>query len=217
MTIRSKKEEKEALLGIRKEAERYFLNSVPSHDFNHVKRVVMYARKISPEKYLFLTEAAAWLHDIGRIMEKKGVGKCGIDHAFESAKIASKILDKYGFEKKEKMAITGAIARHNKLNAEDDTKIAILLKDADRLDGIGAIGIIRAIMDKHDMRIYIGRKDLQGCKTDEKSIQTVYGGIKRHSEFYRMLRIKKAKKMAKRGNEFISYFKKLLDQEIRDI
>jgi uncharacterized protein len=86
----------------------------PSHDFSHVERVYNLCKKIAKtEKNVDfkILQLAALLHDIGR--KKENLDKSGrIDHAIESAKMAEKILKKFGFPKEKIEKVKEAIISH---------------------------------------------------------------------------------------------------------
>ncbi|WP_456483899.1 HD domain-containing protein [Methanopyrus kandleri] len=114
----------------------------PSHDFEHVKRVVGLCEFIrrkeggDPE----ILRAAAWLHDIGRPAEERS----GEDHAEVSAEIAEDLLPRVGFPSDKLGEVTHAIRAHRfSTGPEPRTLEAKILQDADNLDALGAVGIAR--------------------------------------------------------------------------
>jgi putative nucleotidyltransferase with HDIG domain len=66
-----------------------------------LKGFIIYVKKIAKSEKnvdFEVLELAALLHDIGR--KKEDLDKTGrIDHAIESAKMAEKILEKFGFQR----------------------------------------------------------------------------------------------------------------------
>ena len=116
------------------------------HGWEHMKRVVDYAKKIAKELCPGLIDdvvIAACFHDVGRISDGGGN-----EHAFESAKIAEEIIPKYwpGADLK---SILFAIKHHSDIVGEKGgdpviynynlppgvkPEIAMCLWDADRLD-----------------------------------------------------------------------------------
>ena len=118
----------------------------PSHDLEHVRRVVALARHIARVEGAdeVLVGCAAYLHDIARVEEDAG----GEDHAVAGARHAREVLSGSGiFTKTEVDGICDAIASHRfRSGPEPATLEARCLFDADKLDALGAVGIGRAYM-----------------------------------------------------------------------
>jgi uncharacterized protein len=110
--------------------------------FSHVDRVRGNALLIArTERYADLeaVQVAALLHDIGRTN-----GESKIDHGGNGARIADEFLAHHTNLSKEKIEeICNAIRHHNK-NRIGEGKLLDILRDADILDLLGAIGIMRA-------------------------------------------------------------------------
>ncbi len=117
-----------------------------AHDFKHVDRVRGWARQIAEnEGYgnLDLVEAAALLHDIGLAhVEQRN------HHAQKGAEIATDYLKEQGlFTDKEIAIIAEAIRCHNSMSGGG--KLGEIIRDADKLELFGAIGIMRAFTSKY--------------------------------------------------------------------
>ncbi|MEO7019706.1 MAG: HD domain-containing protein [Ktedonobacteraceae bacterium] len=113
----------------------------PAHGWEHVRRVYNLALRIAEEEGAdtLITGAAALLHDIGRLVHKKGV-----HHAELSVEESRQILARYPLEPEQVEAILHAIVAHSfSQGVEPRTLEARVLRDADRLDALGAIGIMR--------------------------------------------------------------------------
>ena len=127
-----------------------YFESGDGHGFDHVDRVYNMALKISESEDVDMdvVRAAVLLHDVARHKEDKinvPVGSIGnICHAEEGAKMAPGILREMGFPEEKVEKVVRAIAVHRyskKLKAE--SREAEILQDADRLDALGAIIIVR--------------------------------------------------------------------------
>jgi putative nucleotidyltransferase with HDIG domain len=127
-----------------------------AHDWKHVFRVRNNILKIAKaEKYsrLDLAEAAALLHDIGLPSTKKQS-----EHGAVGAVLAEKFLkEKKLFSEKEIAEITNAIRFHNKKD-EGEGKLLHMLRDADVLDMLGTVGIMRGFMSRHFQPDYDPKK-----------------------------------------------------------
>lgn len=120
-----------------------------AHNMEHIDRVYNMALKIAGKEKnvnLDILKAAALLHDIARTKEDDDkTGKTC--HARESAKMAKTILEKLDFDNKEIGDIQHCILAHRyKNNFYPKTIEAKILFDADKLDSLGAIVIMRAGM-----------------------------------------------------------------------
>ena len=129
------------------------LKSAPGcHDWDHTSRVFHNAIQIAEgEKKehnidMLIVQAAALLHDIGRIEELKESGR--ICHAALGFKLAPSILRECGFSDETVIAnIAECVKRHRFRgeNQKPETVEQKIIFDADKLDSIGAVGIGRAI------------------------------------------------------------------------
>lgn len=132
---------------------------MPGHGLDHSIRVVNNAGLICEGEGMdpFIHVAAAWIHDIGRIVEWNAMDRgVKIPHAESSAIQVPDILhpfrDALGIVTIEE--IQRAVTRHMMLNQPDDSIVDKTLKDADRLDTIGAIGIMRTLMHRNNFPPY---------------------------------------------------------------
>ena len=114
------------------------------HGMDHINRVVRMARKIALGEGIdpFVPVAAAYLHDT---IDEKLVAN--VDEAKEELWT---YLEKNEFDDADIVTIMDVISNISFAHTLDDgpvrlTKVAEIVRDADWLDAIGAIGIIRAI------------------------------------------------------------------------
>lgn len=116
-----------------------FSNDSTGHDYFHLERVVKNATKIATEEdaNLFITIAAAWLHDIA-------------DHKLtnnpeKELNELLQFLNQLGLQYSQIEAIMTIIDTTSYSKGVIPTTIeGKIVQDADRLDAIGAIGIARA-------------------------------------------------------------------------
>ena len=123
-----------------------------AHDFSHVLRVKKWAEKLAKlEKVdLFKIQMVALLHDVGRGRENY---KKGLAHAEMSAILVRPFLEQFEeISSEDCNDIIIAVARHSKGRSKD-TWLTQVFQDADRLDGLGLIGIMRATSFYSRMKI----------------------------------------------------------------
>ena len=115
-----------------------------AHGFEHVNRVYHLAMSLSEQEHAdgFIVGMAALLHDLGRTT--RGPAR---SHAERSAQLAKKLLASYDLPLDVQHAILHAILahsyRHGTLPATLEARV---LYDADRLDSLGACGVMRWAM-----------------------------------------------------------------------
>lgn len=113
----------------------------PAHGWEHIHRVYRLALHIARLENAdsFIAGTAALLHDIGRLSHESRQ-----HHAELSETLASELLSVYPITSEQKDAILHAILAHSySRGIEPHTLEARVVRDADRLDGLGAIGILR--------------------------------------------------------------------------
>ena len=115
----------------------------PAHDLAHVRRVVNTAKRLAVESgaRLDVVVPAAWLHDV--VLVPKNDLRRSRASAL-SAEAAVKYLAEIKYPSADLAAIGHAIHAHSfSANVRPETLEAEVVQDADRLDGLGAIGIAR--------------------------------------------------------------------------
>jgi uncharacterized protein len=141
------------LIGKTREFVTSFLEGEPSsHDMGHIDRVEALCLEIQKEEGgdPLILHLAALLHDVGIIKEHEEGG----DHALYSAEIASEFLGKAGVEIEIIEAVAACILTHRFSGGQSpDTIEARILQDADRLDALGAVGILRAVFSMGALRM----------------------------------------------------------------
>lgn len=138
-------------------------NPAPAHEFDHSERVREWAVKIAKAEKanVFLCELAALVHDVGRAIEKQHPGVRHHELSYNILRVwfaTDDVLSQ--LSKQEKMNVLYSVRNHWN-NAATKYFEAVVLRDADKLDTFGTIGIKRtyesfkdnmpAIM--HDFRI----------------------------------------------------------------
>jgi putative nucleotidyltransferase with HDIG domain len=197
---------------------------VIAHDFKHVDRVRNWALEIAKaEKYndLEKVEAAALLHDVGR-----GFNGRDFDHGKIGANKASIFLQKNKLFKTDEIAeICQAIKFHNRHNGIDP--LVCIIRDADKLDMMGATGLIRGFTAQADWPVNDG-KNIKGkaWQKDFKYFQKRFtkgldsgdylvDQINFQISAYQLLKTKTAKNIAKPLIMFMKDFILQMEKEIK--
>ena len=115
------------------------------HGWPHILRVLNIAREIHKTEGgdFDVIEVAVLLHDIGRNIEHS----LNEHHALLSARISKSYLKKLGVCEKHSNAVSHIIMSHSfSLGVVPRTIEAKILSDADKIDALGAVGVIRAFL-----------------------------------------------------------------------
>ena len=117
---------------IRKADESLIALGFTEHSFAHVGIVAANSRYILetlgyPEREVELVQIAAWLHDIGNLVNR-------VDHSQSGAVMAFRILDKMGMDPAEISEIVTAIGNHDEGTGTPVSPMAAALILADKSD-----------------------------------------------------------------------------------
>lgn len=195
-----------------------------AHDFKHVDRVRNWALQIARgEGYqdTEVVEAAALLHDIGLPYVKERS-----EHSEAGAQVASRFLRENGFFPEEKIKeIADAIRFHSSIR-HGKGKLLEILRDADMMDALGAVGIMRAFTSKSYKQEY-NPEDIKGMTwgmtgkdidilLDEKGEvgEYIIDQINLQTAYYDNLFTETARKLVKPLIEFMKNYVVQLEQEI---
>lgn len=170
----------------------------PSHDREHLKRVISYG-SILQMVYggdLAVIKAAARLHDLARADTQLR----GRESALESARQARMILEQASFPQEKIHLTCQIIAEHDQPEIRPTTIEGRILKDADFLDGFGARGILRSLL-------WAGERG----ESLEEAIRRLKEKMPARVA---SLEFPESKKVAKREYRFVELFLSLLEQPI---
>lgn len=126
-----------------------------AHDYDHLVRVMAIANTIQAHEGgdLPTIRAAVAFHDIGQERERRHGG----DHAFIGADMAAELLINTLFPQQAIPGVQQAIREHRMTGGvAPKTLEGRILYDADKIDGLGAIGIGRLYMitGRHNQKVY---------------------------------------------------------------
>ncbi len=182
------------------------------HDVKHAIRTAVLAKKIAEKEEYDSeeAEAAGLLHDVGRTVKDSK-----IPHGHQGAPIARALLEKYtDFSEEAKKRIVQAIYVHSELTTEG--KLNNILQDADKLDGLGAIGISRAYMTHYHKIDYEPKNIIPAPDNYYGKTKTAHEQIAMQMLWNDMLYTQTAKNIAKPRYEFMKRFMEEFKREVEE-
>ena len=196
---------------------------VNHHDFKHVDRVRNWALQIAASEGFEeteLVEIAALMHDIGLAYVKDRK-----QHGEKGAKIAGRFLRENNLLPEEQIVqVTAAIENHTRM-MEDGDQLLDILQDADMLEAVGAVGIMRAFTSKAGWSEY-NPDNIKGtmwgkCGEKYRSVffpgpaeRTVVDQINLQIHYYDNLATNTARRLAEPLTQYMKDFILQLEKEI---
>ena len=162
---------------LRNKVEEYFSKDASGHNIDHLERTLKYALYLQSKEGgdVVVVAVSAFIHDIHRIL---GAEQNKFISPKESLPVVEEFLDEIDLTKQQREHIFYAIEHHEEylfgeggVNVQDiESKI---LQDADNLDAIGAVGIVRTF--KYGMAHNVVDYDPSGILNNDdlmKSLET---------------------------------------------
>ena len=181
-----------------------------THHIDHIIRVHKLCLKIAKTEKtnLFILEAAAILHDLGRFLDDKED-----KHEIKSAEKAKEILEGLKIDNETISSICDAIISHRySKGIIPQTIEGKILQDADKLDALGAIGIARVLCYKPNQTLYNFNSDKKDF--ENQSGFALYHFYEKILKLDKLLYTQKAKEIAKERIAFTRVFLEKLKEEI---
>jgi putative nucleotidyltransferase with HDIG domain len=174
-----------------------------AHDYSHImavtKNAIDIAKKIKDPIDPFVLICGALLHDIGRINSTSGSFH-GIDGGSRAEEYMESLIDDEYIIRK----ITRIVVRHTpKSFIAPETPEEKIVYDADAMDRLGVIGMIRGVMDKKGTIHSILTEKMSSRMDDYKRM---------NYEESRVL----AKNLHKQTIEMVKYLKESMDSRYKD-
>lgn len=146
-----------------------------AHDLNHIKRVVKSAKAIAQQERanMAVVVPAAWLHDCVTFPKNHPDNKRSSQIAADTA---VEYLRSVGYDEQYLDAIHHAICAHSySAKITPESLEAKVVQDADRLDGLGAIGVSRCMLvaGKLDSKIYHDIDPFCGSRLPDSKVAAV--------------------------------------------
>jgi len=176
----------------------------------------------------FYFEIAGYCHDLGRVEEQE-LGPVlrtppgNLGHAEYSVKPAKKFLDRIGITGTVRNQIIGAVGVHSVKKYSGPNKIASVLQDADRKDGLGEWGVIRVAVFNAEVDIkeselkngfeFVIRKIENILEKDATTMERFLIGLSHTLQWYEdLLNTKSAEKLLKDDYLYAKEFYKKISE-----
>jgi uncharacterized protein len=204
---------------LKEKIQPYFEGIDPCHDFSHTQRVYNLALQLAShfkDINLDVVKLSSLLHDVARKEEFGSKGK--VCHAERGAEIAKKVLEELEIEREIIKQVIYCIKTHRFRKGNiPESKEAMILYDADKLDGIGGIGVLRSSSFAGSIGAVVHNMDIEpkdeNCYTKEDSAY--------HEFLFKLLKIKdkmlteQGKRIAEKRHEFMKDFFERVNKEVR--
>ncbi len=209
---------------LKPEVDKLFGNDKSGHDTTHLTRTLnlaLYLQKREGGDEIIIG-ISAFLHDVHRIMQGQ-LGKYVSPK--ESLPTIKKMLNKTDLSKEQKSEILYCIEFHEAYNWNDPENKkrsleAKILQDADNLDAMGAIGIVRSFSYGvvHNIPWYDSSTPLSEANDFDESIEKDASTI--HHFYHKLFKLaeymntKTARKLGKKKVKFMKEFARELISEL---
>lgn len=163
---------------VAREAESHFAADDTGHGMDHLWRVYRLGRRLADAEGadFAVVGAAALVHDLHRLRGE------GFVHPRETLPEVREILEAAGFPESKRGHVCHCVEHHEEYefaaNSAIDHEVTLeerVLRDADNLDALGAIGVARAITFgvRHDEQLYDPDREIDATYDREKRDNTV--------------------------------------------
>jgi uncharacterized protein len=189
----------------------------PAHDYQHIMRVYKNARLIGQREgaNMEILLPAVLLHDL--VVYPKGSAKSSRS-SDDSADLAEKILQSYGYSQYKINQISYCIRAHSYSKRMVPAILeGRVLQDADRLDALGAIGIARTFSVGGSERRTLYKADDPFCKSTRELDDRQWTLDHFQTKLLKLkglMHTRTAKKIAQERTRFMILFIRQLQKEI---
>lgn len=216
------KQVEEIINKLRNKVKEYFSKDASGHNIDHLERTLKYALYLQSKEGgdVVVVAVSAFIHDIHRILgseQKKFVSPK------ESLPVVEKFLLDISITQEQKQHILYAIEHHEEYSfGEGGVKVndieSKILQDADNLDAIGAVGIVRTfkygmahnVVD-YDPNVPLYQNEYNESKEDASTIHHINNKLLRLGEH---MNTKTAKKLAKEKIKLMKNFMNMYIEEV---
>lgn len=179
------------------------------HAWTHALAVAQYGQMIAEDERIGgLAWVAGLCHNTDRLF--------GCDDAATEAKVR-RYLDSANLSRPDKELVVEAVKSHSKLNDPSDSQVAVALKDADRLDNLGPLVIVRAAQTYPQLPAVdpVNWLDAQGAT--HQNPMSVVRDLCFNMEWEGWLRLPKAKAIAAPYLAFLRQWLELVQKQLEEV
>ena len=202
---------------LQNKVETYFSKDSSGHSTDHLTRTLHYAMYLQSKEGgdRLVIGISAYIHDIHRIM---GMEKGTFVSPKDSLVVVKEFIDDLDITAEQKEHILYAIEHHEEYNfglggvkvTDIESKI---LQDADNLDAIGAMGLLRTFkygiahnLLEYDPKTPLYRTEYEESSNDASTIHHIYNKLLRLGDY---MNTNAAKKLAKEKTKLMEDFIKM--------
>jgi HD domain len=194
--------------------------SLKGHDFEHALMVANYAFRIAPDKHLAeLGWIAGLCHNADHLVQQ-GFFRPDKKRGKKSDTLIRKKVNQYlsltKLTDQDKHAVMEAVFEHHKKNDPHDSKLTMVLKDADRLANVGALHSMRSSRDMIHLPIVDYVHLFHHPEATYRKPGSAAKDIWYSLEWEPWLRLPKAKQLGKKRYKFLRMFLNDLESQLRE-
>lgn len=194
----------------------YYPGNDPAHDWAHVGRVAANAKRLAHEEDVDIecVLAAVYCHDIVNVPKDHPDRK---NASTLAAKEAGPLLQQAGFSTEEITEISQGIIQHSFSKGLRPTNtVAAIVQDADRLDALGSIGILRcaAVSTQMEGKFYDPFDPLAKQRDlDDKSYMLDHYFVK----LFKLPELMNTEKGRTIANERVTFMKQFMETLLKEV
>ena len=209
---------------LRIKVEKFFGKDKSGHSIDHLERTLKYATFLQSKEGgdLLVISISAFIHDIHRIMSDELNRYVSPE---ESLPVVEEFIADIKITEDQKNHILHAIKHHEEYNFSSGKKVtdieSKILQDADNLDAIGAIGLVRVLkyginynLLEYDPKTPLYNNDFVEGVRDASTIHHIYNKLMRLGD---NMNTKTAKKISKNKTKLLKDFVDMYVQEFNGV
>jgi len=209
---------------LRTRVEKYFGKDNSGHSIDHLERTLRLALYLQEKEGgdRLVIGISAFIHDVHRIMQSKYDRYVS---PLESLPVVEEFLKEIKISDDQKKHILHVIEHHEEYNFSSKGNVkdieSLIVQDADNLDAIGAIGLVRVLKFgivnnrvEYDPSVPLEQTDFVEGVGDPSTLHHMHNKLARLGAY---MNTKTALKLAKKRSKIINYFVKMYVDEYNGV